>query len=194
MCFQWIPTMPPIAKSAAPVQLTSGKIRGSLLSPSSAKPYRNKALHCILLLVNPQATSLEGHPQNRLVLAASSAVAAVHKLIAMAVTSAKSLTINTFPGQMHPCFSWLGLLRHASQLLARSGLHTFRKGRELSQQVNHLRKGKKTMKVKSIHLEGPIFGCGSKNRYQNGTLASGTMDQNLRNPSCLIWSHSHLTT
>ena len=27
-----------------------------------------------------------------------------------------------------------------------------------------------------------LSGCGSKNRYQNGTLASGNMDQNLRNP------------
>ena len=35
------------------------------------------------------------------------------------------------------------------------------------------------------------FGCGSKNRYQNGTLVSGNMDQNPRNPSCLILSHSH---
>ena len=35
-------------------------------------------------------------------------------------------------------------------------------------------------------------GCGSKNRYQNGTLVSGNMDQNLRNPSCLILSHTHV--
>ena len=33
-------------------------------------------------------------------------------------------------------------------------------------------------------------GCGSKNRCQNGTLVSGNMDQNLRNPSCLFLSHS----
>ena len=31
-----------------------------------------------------------------------------------------------------------------------------------------------------------------KNRCQNGTLVSGNVDQNLRNPSCLILSHSHL--
>ena len=37
-----------------------------------------------------------------------------------------------------------------------------------------------------------IYGCGSKNRYQNGTLVSGNMDQNLRNPSCLILIHSHI--
>ena len=36
------------------------------------------------------------------------------------------------------------------------------------------------------------YGCGSKNRYQNGTLASGNMDHNLRNPSCLILSHTHM--
>ena len=35
-------------------------------------------------------------------------------------------------------------------------------------------------------------GCGSRNRYQNGTLASGNMDQNLRNPSCLILSHAQV--
>ena len=34
-------------------------------------------------------------------------------------------------------------------------------------------------------------GCGSKNRYQNGTLVSGNMDQTLRNPSCLILSNIH---
>ena len=36
------------------------------------------------------------------------------------------------------------------------------------------------------------YGCGSKNRYQNGTLVSGNMDQNLRNPSCSILSHTHI--
>ena len=36
------------------------------------------------------------------------------------------------------------------------------------------------------------FVCGSKNRYQNGTLVSENMDPNLQNPSCLILSHSHL--
>ena len=35
-------------------------------------------------------------------------------------------------------------------------------------------------------------GCGSKNRYQNETLVSGNMDQNLRNPSCLILSHTQI--
>ena len=35
-------------------------------------------------------------------------------------------------------------------------------------------------------------GSGSKNRYQNGTLARGNMDQNLRNPPCLILSHTHI--
>ncbi|CAJ1385361.1 unnamed protein product [Effrenium voratum] len=29
-----------------------------------------------------------------------------------------------------------------------------------------------------------------KKRYQNGTLVSGNMDQNLRHPSCLILSHT----
>ena len=37
-----------------------------------------------------------------------------------------------------------------------------------------------------------IYGCGSKNRYQNGTLVSGNMDQNLRNPYCFILSHTHM--
>ena len=31
-----------------------------------------------------------------------------------------------------------------------------------------------------------------KKRYQNGTLVSGNMDQHLRNPSCLILSHTHM--
>ena len=35
-------------------------------------------------------------------------------------------------------------------------------------------------------------GCGSKNRYQNGTLANGNMSQTLRNPSCLILGHTHV--
>ena len=37
-------------------------------------------------------------------------------------------------------------------------------------------------------------GCGSKNRYQTGTLASGNMHQNLRNPSSLILSHTHVSS
>ena len=37
-----------------------------------------------------------------------------------------------------------------------------------------------------------IAGCGSKNRYQNGTLVSGNMDQNLPTPSRLILSHTQL--
>ena len=36
------------------------------------------------------------------------------------------------------------------------------------------------------------YGYGSKNRYQSRTLASGNMDQNLRNPSPLILSHCHM--
>ena len=32
----------------------------------------------------------------------------------------------------------------------------------------------------------------SKTEFQNGTLVSGNMDQNLRNPSCLILSHTHM--
>ena len=37
------------------------------------------------------------------------------------------------------------------------------------------------------------YGCGSKNRNHNRTLVSGNMDQNLRNPSCLILSHTHIS-
>ena len=37
-----------------------------------------------------------------------------------------------------------------------------------------------------------VIGRGSKNRCQIGTLASGNMDQNLRNPPCLILSHTQL--
>ena len=36
----------------------------------------------------------------------------------------------------------------------------------------------------------PDLGCGSKNRYQNGTLDSGNTEQNLRKPACFISSHS----
>ena len=35
-------------------------------------------------------------------------------------------------------------------------------------------------------------GYGSKNRYQNGTVVSGNIDQNLRNPSSLILSHCQM--
>ena len=42
----------------------------------------------------------------------------------------------------------------------------------------------------SVHRKP--YGSGSKNRYQNGTLVSGNMDQNLRTPPCLILSHSHM--
>ena len=38
-----------------------------------------------------------------------------------------------------------------------------------------------------------LFGRGSRNRYQNGTLVCGNMDQHLRNPSCLILSRTHFT-
>ena len=37
-----------------------------------------------------------------------------------------------------------------------------------------------------------IFGCGSKLCTQDGTLASGSMDQNLRSAGCLILTHTHL--
>ena len=39
---------------------------------------------------------------------------------------------------------------------------------------------------------GAYHPCGSKNRYQNETLVSGSMDQNLRNPRSLILSHTRL--
>ena len=42
----------------------------------------------------------------------------------------------------------------------------------------------------NLYLKSFRYGCGSKNRYQNGTLVSGNMDQHLRNPSCLILSHT----
>ena len=49
---------------------------------------------------------------------------------------------------------------------------------------------------RNIHaLGGKAFGpCGwgSKTLSQTGTLVSGNMDQNLRNPSCLILSHTHV--
>ena len=35
-------------------------------------------------------------------------------------------------------------------------------------------------------------GCGSNNRYQNGNLVSANMDQDLRNPACLILSHTRI--
>ena len=38
----------------------------------------------------------------------------------------------------------------------------------------------------------PPCGCRSKNRYQNETLVSGNMNQNLQNPSWLILSHTHM--
>ena len=45
-------------------------------------------------------------------------------------------------------------------------------------------------------LQGVVWryenGCGSKNRYQNGTLVNGNMNQNPRNPSCSILSHTQM--
>ena len=35
----------------------------------------------------------------------------------------------------------------------------------------------------------PLYGCGSKIGTQNGSLASGNMDQNLRSPGGLILTH-----
>ena len=44
------------------------------------------------------------------------------------------------------------------------------------------------------HRAEDAYGCGSKNRYQHGTLGSGNMDQNLRfaPPPCSILSHTHI--
>ena len=39
------------------------------------------------------------------------------------------------------------------------------------------------------HVNPTLHGCGSKKRYQHGTLVGGNMDQNLRFPSCLMLSH-----
>ena len=36
-----------------------------------------------------------------------------------------------------------------------------------------------------------LYGCGSKNRYQNGTLVSGNMEKCVT-PSCLILSRTHM--
>ena len=44
----------------------------------------------------------------------------------------------------------------------------------------------------SKYLGCQAYGCGSKNRYQNGTLVSGNMNQNLRDPSFFILSHTHM--
>ena len=44
-----------------------------------------------------------------------------------------------------------------------------------------------------IFFWGFSNGYGSKNRYHNGTLVSGNMEQNLRSPSCLILSHTQIT-
>ena len=43
-------------------------------------------------------------------------------------------------------------------------------------------------------FERRLFGCGSNNRCQHGSLVSGNMDQRLRNPSCLNLSHTHLAS
>ena len=45
---------------------------------------------------------------------------------------------------------------------------------------------------RSLDPLGEGIGCGSKSRYQNGTLVSGNMDQNLCNLSCSILSHTQL--
>ena len=43
-----------------------------------------------------------------------------------------------------------------------------------------------------LKKDATTHGCGSRNRCQNGTLVSGNMDQNLRNPPCVILSHTHM--
>ena len=45
--------------------------------------------------------------------------------------------------------------------------------------------------MKRIEVAKP-HGCVSRIGTPNGTLVSGNMDQNLRNPSCLILSHTHI--
>ena len=48
------------------------------------------------------------------------------------------------------------------------------------------RRSRSRLRVESERRwRNPPLGCGSKKRYQNGTLVSGNMGQNLRNPSCL---------
>ena len=49
------------------------------------------------------------------------------------------------------------------------------------------------LKTKDPGAPKKLHGCGSKPRYQNGTLVSGNMDQNLRNPSSFILSHTHMS-
>ena len=45
----------------------------------------------------------------------------------------------------------------------------------------------------SISLpENGHMAVAQKKRYQHGTLVSENMDQNLRNPPCLMLSHSHI--
>ena len=61
-------------------------------------------------------------------------------------------------------------------------------GLPLSSAHCHVPPGKLTEVSSLCHS----FGCGSKNRCQNGTLASGHMGQNPGNPSCLILSQPHL--
>ena len=45
----------------------------------------------------------------------------------------------------------------------------------------------------AVQVETVISGCGSKDRYQNGTMVSGNMDQTLRNPGSLILTPTHLS-
>ena len=42
------------------------------------------------------------------------------------------------------------------------------------------------------HGHGFIYGCGSKTRYQNGTLVSGNMDQNPRFAPAIVYFFSHI--
>ena len=43
------------------------------------------------------------------------------------------------------------------------------------------------------NMSGTHMAVAQKKRYHNGTLVSGNMDQHLRNPSCIILSHTHVT-
>ena len=52
------------------------------------------------------------------------------------------------------------------------------------------RVGNETVQI--VCLPKWLFTCGSKKWYQSGTLANGTKDKHLRNPSSFILSHTHV--
>ena len=84
-----------------------------------------------------------------------------------------------------PCFADRASFAYSSRWVVHRLLH-------LSTNVSFLHAPCLSYFITFMSLINPV-GCGSKNRYQNGTLVIGNVEQNLRNPSWLILSYTQFT-